>query len=292
MRTWAVAGLLIAVSGCSSLKTTPTGGGLDGAPAPAPAAPAPVTGRRRRPAPAAPAQPAPATPTQPFSACAAGGTASGGATAAGCVGDRCARARAAASGCGRAGEIARCRSSGQTAAPAAAQSPATPPPTASSPAAAPATKAPTLNLADLEQRLRDTRAIGVFTKLSLKNQVDDLLKAFRTLYRDPNKRPPPELRQRYDRTAAQGAHIASGRRSAARGRDRILARGDLEHSRGSRKICKDLDSLRRHHGTAHIHLHIDRHAVDWRTPGSRRTTPRSPRISRRRSPCRACPAIS
>jgi hypothetical protein len=50
----------------------------------------------------------------------------------------------------------------------------------------------------LEQRLRETRAIGVFTKLSLKNQVDDLLKAFRALYRDPNKRPSAELRQRYD----------------------------------------------------------------------------------------------
>jgi hypothetical protein len=50
----------------------------------------------------------------------------------------------------------------------------------------------------LEQRLRDTRAIGVFTKLSLKNQVDDLLKAFRDLYRSSNKSPPAELRQRYD----------------------------------------------------------------------------------------------
>ena len=46
--------------------------------------------------------------------------------------------------------------------------------------------------------MRDTRAIGVFTKLSLKNQVDDLLKAFRDLYRNSNKRPPAELRQRYD----------------------------------------------------------------------------------------------
>ncbi len=56
----------------------------------------------------------------------------------------------------------------------------------------------TLNLADLEQRLRDTHAIGVFTKLSLKNQVDDLLGEFRTLYQGPNKHPPAELRQRYD----------------------------------------------------------------------------------------------
>jgi hypothetical protein len=69
------------------------------------------------------------------------------------------------------------------------------------PAAAPAatpSAPPTLNLADLEQRLRETRAIGVFSKLSLKNQVDDLLNAFRDLYRGPNKHPTPELRQRYE----------------------------------------------------------------------------------------------
>jgi hypothetical protein len=62
----------------------------------------------------------------------------------------------------------------------------------------PPSVSPTLNLADLEQRLRETRAIGVFTKLSLKNQVDDLLNAFRALYRGPNKHPTVELRQRYD----------------------------------------------------------------------------------------------
>jgi hypothetical protein len=57
---------------------------------------------------------------------------------------------------------------------------------------------PTLNLAALEQRLRETHAIGVFTKLSLKNQVDDLLNAFRNLYKGPDKHPSAELRQRYD----------------------------------------------------------------------------------------------
>ena len=69
----------------------------------------------------------------------------------------------------------------------------------SSPAPASTPNAPpTLNLGDLEQRLRETRAIGVFTKLSLKNQVDDLLNAFRELYRGPDKHPSAELRQRYD----------------------------------------------------------------------------------------------
>lgn len=57
---------------------------------------------------------------------------------------------------------------------------------------------PTLDLANLEQRLRDTRAIGVFTKLSLKNEVDDLLSEFRAQYKGSNKHPSAELRQRYD----------------------------------------------------------------------------------------------
>jgi len=58
--------------------------------------------------------------------------------------------------------------------------------------------APALDLAALEQRLRDTHAIGLFTKLSLKNQVDDLLDAFRTHYRGQADPPLTELRQRYD----------------------------------------------------------------------------------------------
>jgi hypothetical protein len=64
------------------------------------------------------------------------------------------------------------------------------------PAAAPAPA--TLDLTSLERRLRDTRAIGVFTKLSLKNQVDDLLGDFRAFYKAAHVRPSPELRQRYD----------------------------------------------------------------------------------------------
>ncbi len=64
------------------------------------------------------------------------------------------------------------------------------------PAAAPAPA--TLDLTSLERRLRDTRAIGVFTKLSLKNQVDDLLGDFRAFYKAAHDRPSEELRQRYD----------------------------------------------------------------------------------------------
>lgn len=79
--------------------------------------------------------------------------------------------------------------------------PATPAPAAVAPAAAPSAAAPataTLDLGQLESRLRDTRAIGVFTKLTLKNQVDDLLSEFRDYYRTSNQRPSTELRQHYD----------------------------------------------------------------------------------------------
>lgn len=79
-------------------------------------------------------------------------------------------------------------------APAAPRSPA---PASAAPASV-KPQTPTLDLASLEQRLRDTRAIGVFTKLSLKNQVDDLLGEFRALYQGQNKHPTPELRKRYD----------------------------------------------------------------------------------------------
>ena len=74
--------------------------------------------------------------------------------------------------------------------------PATPPVVAPTPAA-PLTS-PELDLAGLEQRLRETPAIGVFTKLSLKNQVDDLLNQFRGFYRGQLKVQLAELRERYE----------------------------------------------------------------------------------------------
>ncbi len=61
-----------------------------------------------------------------------------------------------------------------------------------------AATAPALDLAGLEQRLRDTRAIGVFTKLSLKNQVDDLLARFRVYHAGSGDVKLPDLRQSYD----------------------------------------------------------------------------------------------
>ena len=58
---------------------------------------------------------------------------------------------------------------------------------------------PALDLATLEKRLRETNAIGVFTKITLKNQVDDLLNQFRAYYQGRAKTTLAELRQPYDR---------------------------------------------------------------------------------------------
>lgn len=69
---------------------------------------------------------------------------------------------------------------------------AAPPPSAAKPAA------PPLDLALLEKRLKETNAIGVFTKLTLKNQVDDLLDRFRAYYQGRTKTTLAELRQPYD----------------------------------------------------------------------------------------------
>ena len=55
-----------------------------------------------------------------------------------------------------------------------------------------------LDVAALQARLRDTKAIGVLTKLALKNQVDDLLKQFRAHYRSGQKTGVAALRQPYD----------------------------------------------------------------------------------------------
>ena len=84
----------------------------------------------------------------------------------------------------------------------AARAPAAPPPAekvAKKESAVPApVKPPALDLAALEKRLKETSAIGVFTKLTLKNQVDDLLNRFRAYYGGRAKTTLAELRQPYD----------------------------------------------------------------------------------------------
>jgi len=55
-----------------------------------------------------------------------------------------------------------------------------------------------LDLNALEKRLKETNAIGVFTKLTLKNQVDDLLGQFRAYYQGKSKMTLAQLRKPYE----------------------------------------------------------------------------------------------
>jgi hypothetical protein len=74
--------------------------------------------------------------------------------------------------------------------------PASPPPAtaaAAQPAAAP------LDFSGLGTRLRQTKAIGVLTKISVKNEADDLLQEFRAYHTQQNTSPTlTELRRAYD----------------------------------------------------------------------------------------------
>ena len=74
-----------------------------------------------------------------------------------------------------------------------------PTPTAgtTTPATAPNSPIP-LDLTALEKQLKATKAIGVFSKISLKNQVDDLMKKFREHYQGKGKTTMADLRQAYD----------------------------------------------------------------------------------------------
>jgi hypothetical protein len=58
--------------------------------------------------------------------------------------------------------------------------------------------AATLDVAALKARLRDTAAIGVLAKISLRNQMDELLESFRAHYRGAQKTSLAALRKPYD----------------------------------------------------------------------------------------------
>jgi len=59
-------------------------------------------------------------------------------------------------------------------------------------------KPPPLDLASLETRLKETKAIGVLTKITLKNEIDDLLDQFRAFYQGKLKTTLAELRRPFD----------------------------------------------------------------------------------------------
>lgn len=161
---------LTSLAGCALQHTppaAPTPSSTSGAPAGTPAAPASEP-------PSSPAAAPPPPGTTPVPGAAAAPSAASPSPA-----------RAAAGSTPRASAPKRPAPAGPASAPAA-------------PAAAPAAASPPLNLASLEERLRDTRAIGVFTKLSLKNQVDDLLAQFRDFYAGKGALTLAELRRSYE----------------------------------------------------------------------------------------------
>ena len=57
---------------------------------------------------------------------------------------------------------------------------------------------PTLDLEELEARLRETDAIGFFTKLELKGQVDDLLEEVRNFHHEESELSIEELHERFN----------------------------------------------------------------------------------------------
>jgi hypothetical protein len=57
---------------------------------------------------------------------------------------------------------------------------------------------PPLDVAALKLRLRETSAIGVFTKLALSNQMDDLVQQFRSHHSGNHKASVATLRQAYE----------------------------------------------------------------------------------------------
>lgn len=84
--------------------------------------------------------------------------------------------------------------------PPAAASPTAKPsdPKAAEPSPAAAAVGPPLDLKSLEKQLKDTKAIGVFTKIALKNRVDDLLEQFSEFHRGKATRTLKDLRRTYD----------------------------------------------------------------------------------------------
>lgn len=90
--------------------------------------------------------------------------------------------------------------------PSRPKAPAAPPPRAAAPPPArptaepppPVPPAAIVDLDALEERLRDTSAIGLFTKLALRNEVEDLLERFRTFHQGRGGATLAKLRESYD----------------------------------------------------------------------------------------------
>lgn len=82
-----------------------------------------------------------------------------------------------------------------------------------------------MDLKSLEKRLKDTSAIGLMTKLSLKNQLDDLVAKFRAFH--DGRRPPTltELRPGFELMLMKVLALVQDQ-------DRALA-NDIDAARGA-----------------------------------------------------------
>ncbi|MEO8740113.1 MAG: hypothetical protein ABI537_10470 [Casimicrobiaceae bacterium] len=178
-------------------------GGCASVPPPAASAPIPPVASQNAPAPAAPVPPPSApTPAPPTAAAVAPAPAippalqrpAAVATAPAAPASEPARPQSPAS------PTASVPAKPPAKAPASLPAAVAPPPANkdAAPAPAAAAAAPALDLKSLEARLRETKAIGVLTKLTLKNQVDELLDQFRLYYQGKLKTSLAELRRAYE----------------------------------------------------------------------------------------------
>jgi hypothetical protein len=105
-------------------------------------------------------------------------------------------------------EMARPRATVEPAAPLSV----VPPPARAHPPAPIAVKpaaVPPLDLKSLEVRLRETKAISTFSKIALKNQIDDLLERFKVFYEGRTKTSLVELRRAFDPITSPPAGTAT-----------------------------------------------------------------------------------
>jgi len=86
----------------------------------------------------------------------------------------------------------------RSAAPATRPTPAEAPPKSAAPAPKTPVPAAPLDVSGLKQELKDTKAIGVFSKLTLKSQMDDLLSALRKFHQGKSKDTLADLRRSYE----------------------------------------------------------------------------------------------
>jgi hypothetical protein len=98
---------------------------------------------------------------------------------------------------------------------------------------------PPLDLTSLEKRLKETDAIGVFTKLTLKNQVDALLDKFREYYQGRIRTTLAQLRQPYDQLLLKVLSLLQDR-------DPPLARAIAQSREAIWGILSDPDKFKYH----------------------------------------------